>query len=436
MASVYVPPAKGTGSGYCTGSCATQDDNRRTYLAGYFNAHMLSVPSQRYLYLTWIVMAAILVIAALLQHLGLVDQTWIGAAWNRWAIKSRVVKLGKKSDPEKRAKEEEARTANLGLSLPPTVAAQVLNTSAPHRQVVPTKRKIFTFPSFGRMLLLATLVIVPVIFTFVGADYIRPSAGMFDLSESWPNNSLPVNTQGLYRRLQWGIGQYHPVTTTAPSLTLPYRTWWTAGGRTGAMTNALTPFILVTALRQVPFAIFSLKIFGGYGFDRLSFMHKWGGRVLWAFATAHVVLWSIQLDKDQAFGTNIWAFVFLWTRFRWGFVVSRRRGSGAGSWLLCVRRERIADSPPYPVLHLLYPSHPPFHQPNAVPILRNLLCRPCNLRHRLHGGRLAPPPSAGCLDVGHAHLLGRRACMHGHENGLDQWPGLCWTQTSICRCRL
>ncbi|PWN93916.1 hypothetical protein FA10DRAFT_299253 [Acaromyces ingoldii] len=320
MASVYVPPAKGTGSGYCTGSCATQDDNRRTYLAGYFNAHMLSVPSQRYLYLTWIVMAAILVFAALLQHLGLVDQTWIGAAWNRWAIKSRVVKLGKKSDPEKRAKEEEARTANLGLSLPPNVAAQVLNTSAPHRQGVPTKRKIFTFPSFGRMLLLAALVIVPVIFTFVGADYIRPSAGMFDLSESWPNNSLPVNTQGLYRRLQWGIGQYHPVTTTAPSLTLPYRTWWTAGGRTGAMTNALTPFILVTALRQVPFAIFSLKIFGGYGFDRLSFMHKWGGRVLWAFATAHVVLWSVQLDKDQAFGTNIWAFVFLWTRFRWGFV--------------------------------------------------------------------------------------------------------------------
>ncbi|PWN31233.1 uncharacterized protein FA14DRAFT_30082 [Meira miltonrushii] len=286
MGSVYVPPSSSSG-GSCTGGCGTTNDAKYQYLGGYFNAHMLSMPSHRYEYISWIVLAIVILIIAAFHHVGLGDQSYIGAAWSRWALKNRVIKIGKKENQS---------------------------------------RKVITFPSFGRTLLLIALVIVPVVLTIVGADYISPSANVFDMSQSWPNTNISRYTVGLNRRsqlmkrLQWGQGNFPSVITTPPSITLPYRTWWTAGGRTGGMTNALTPFVVVIALKQVPFALLSTKFLGGFAFDRLSFMHKWGGRVVWLFATAHIVLWSVQLSKDQAFGGPMWAFVFMWVKFRWGWV--------------------------------------------------------------------------------------------------------------------
>lgn len=286
MGSVYVPPSTSSGDS-CSGGCGTTDDAKYQYLRGYFNAHMLSMSSHRYEYISWIVLAIVILIIAAFHHIGLGDQSYIGAAWSRWALKNRVIKIGKKENQS---------------------------------------RKVITFPSFGRTLLLVALIIVPVVLTIVGADYIRPSANVFNMAESWPNTNISRFTVGLNRRarlmkrLHWGQGVFPIVTTNPPSITLPYRTWWTAGGRTGAMTNALTPFIVVIALKQVPFALLSTKFLGGFAFDRLSFMHKWGGRVVWLFATAHIVLWSVQLSKDQAFGGPMWAFVFMWTKFRWGWV--------------------------------------------------------------------------------------------------------------------
>lgn len=294
MGSVYVPPSTSAGNS-CSGGCGTTDDAKYQYLSGYFNAHMLSMPSHRYEYISWIVLAILILIIALFHHIGLGDQSYIGAAWSRWALKNRVIKIGKK----------EPQQDSTGFS---------------------SKRKVITFPSFGRTLLLIALVIVPVVLTIVGADYIRPSANVFNMAESWPNTNISRFTVGLNRRarlikrLHWGQGKFPTVTTNPPSITLPYRTWWTAGGRTGGMTNALTPFIVVIALKQVPFALLSTKLLGGFAFDRLSFMHKWGGRVVWLFATAHIVLWSVQLTKDQAFGGSMWGFVFMWTKFRWGWV--------------------------------------------------------------------------------------------------------------------
>lgn len=294
--SVYVPPAASSGDS-CSGGCGTTDDAKYQYISGYLGAHMLSMPSHRYEYITWFALALVIIVIAAFHHIGLGDQSYVGAAWSRWALKNRVIKIGKKPQQDHGA----------GYSA----------TGKP-----PKRRKVITFPSFGRTLLLLALVIVPVVLTIVGADYIRPSAGVFDMRESWPASHISPFTVGLNRRLEWGQGYYPRVITNPPSITLPYRTWWTAGGRTGAMTNALTPFIVVIALKQIPFALLSTKLLGGFAFDRLSFMHKWGGRVVWLFATAHVALWSVQLGQDKAFGGSVYSFVFMWTKFRWGWVVS------------------------------------------------------------------------------------------------------------------
>lgn len=307
--SVYVPPATGSSGGGCSGGCATESQLTYNYVASYFNAHCFSISSYRYQFITWIALGIVVAFIAAFHHSGIADQTWLGALWSRWAIKNRVIKYGRKPvvnngkhETFSNAKGDASRRAGL---------LQDLKRPS---------RKVFTFPSFGRTLLLAALVIVPIVLTIVGADYIRPTAGVFDMRESWPKTGISIFTPGLSKRLEWGIGAYPRVTTQPPTITLPYRTWWTAGSRAGAMTNALIPLIVVIALKQIPFALFSTRLLGGFSFDRLSFMHKWGGRIVWLFATAHVALWCVQMTKDVAFQRTMWAFIFVWTKFRWGFV--------------------------------------------------------------------------------------------------------------------
>lgn len=278
-------------------------DLQYNYLRGYFTAHAFSVSSYRYEFIMWFALMGVFALIALFHHSGIEDQTSIGALWNKWAVRNRVIKIGRKSNGRP--------TSVLGHQQSNRLVQQVKTPS----------RAIFTFPSFGRILLLTALVCIPVALTLVGADYIRPGAGVFDMSESWPNSSISIYTPGLSRRsLIWGQGQYPSVSIKAPTITLPYRTWWTAGSRVGAMTNALTPLIVITALKQIPFALLSTRLMGGYSFDRLNFMHKWGGRIVWLFATLHVALWAVQITQEQAFYGKMWTFIFMWTKFRWGFV--------------------------------------------------------------------------------------------------------------------
>lgn len=325
MGSVYVPPDTSSGS---SGSSNNDAYNQKyIYLSSYFPAHMLSYPSHRYAYLMWFVFVGFALLASAMHHLGIGDRTWLGAFWSKFAPKSRLVKFGKKPDPssmQTSSRERPNQTSGMH-SYPPT-------HPVPPRSRPPPKRHIFTFPSFGRIILVLVMVAVPVIFTLVGADYINPSSSMFDLSYSWPDASVARYGKTsrrslqyhLQKRVDWGLGSFTPVTTSAPTYSLPYHTWWTSGGRTGLMTNAMTPFVVILALKQVPWAVMSTKLFGRHSFEKLSFLHKWGGRLVWAYAFAHTITWSIQLHKDQQFGTDMWGFVFIWTRFRWAFVVSPR----------------------------------------------------------------------------------------------------------------
>lgn len=217
----------------------------------------------------------------------------------------RIIKFGKKPDPSAlisrtRSNEPSRQAGGEAHSYPPKGAAQL----APQHAPPPRQRYVITLPSIGRLFLAFWLLAVPVILTLVGADYIRPTAGMFDLSASWPNASdarygFYGKRDALVKRIDWGLGSFSPVSTSPATYSIPYHTWWTSGGRTGLMTNALTPFVTLLALKQVPWALLSTKALGGHAFERLSFLHKWGGRLIWLFAIAHTVTWSVQLSKDQ-----------------------------------------------------------------------------------------------------------------------------------------
>lgn len=319
----------------CSGGCFSPDDNKRIYLAAYFNAHMLSKPSWRYMYLLWFVIAAFAIVGAALHHLHLSKRTpYLAALWQKVGVRNRVIKIGKKESAPYPQPVGEKTTRN--------AAARMLGLTAPERSPqaqTPPRRRVIILPSVARCLFLCALLLIPILLTIIGADYIRPTAGVFDMGASFPNITDPKTplfirslasldeaaapSLGPYRRhLSWGIGSFASVGTAPATVTLPYRTWWTAGGRTGIMTNALTPLIVIVALKAQPFAIFSTRLLGGLSFDRLSFVHKWGGRIVWLFAAVHVATWSVQLKFDYAFGGEVWAFVFLWNRFRWGFVVS------------------------------------------------------------------------------------------------------------------
>ncbi|CEH17886.1 Ferric reductase, NADH/NADPH oxidase and related proteins [Ceraceosorus bombacis] len=317
----------------CSGGCFSPDDNKRVYLASYFNAHMLSKPSWRYMYLLWFIIAAFAIFGAALHHLHLSKRTpYLAALWQKVGVRNRVIKIGEKEPSSKPRPVAEKVTQN--------AAARMLGRPAPEpsqQMRPPSRRRMIILPSVARCLFLCALLLIPILLTIIGADYIRPTAGIFDMSASFPNITDPGTplfarsigaldgiaeaSQGPYRRhLSWGIGSFQNIGTAPATVTLPYRTWWTAGGRTGIMTNALTPLIVVVALKAQPFAIFSTRLLGGLSFDRLSFVHKWGGRIVWLFAAVHVATWSVQLKLDYAFGGDMWAFVFLWNRFRWGFV--------------------------------------------------------------------------------------------------------------------
>ncbi|KAL9937737.1 hypothetical protein V8E36_003282 [Tilletia maclaganii] len=186
------------------------------------------------------------------------------------------------------------------------------------------KRRVIEFPSFGRLIVLFFVTAVPVVLCFMGADYINPNSAVFDFRSSWmsSNDAFLYSIGGIARRqpIEWGRGRYPSITTNPAGVTLPYRDWWTAGNRVGDFAFALTPLVVVVALKQAPWALLSTKWMGGLAFDKLSFLHQWVGRLIWIFATAHVAAWSVQLAKDQQYQQSMWNFIFWWVKFRWGIV--------------------------------------------------------------------------------------------------------------------
>ncbi|WFD33782.1 hypothetical protein MCUN1_000599 [Malassezia cuniculi] len=265
----------------------------------YMRAHELSHPSYRYVFILWFIIVGFGVVLGLERAFGILERTIVGAVWTKWAARHRVLKIGSK-EKEMRAK------------------AAVSQSGA--RALQSARRHVFNFMDLGRMTVLVLFSLVLLCLTFIGADYINPSHPIF-LSSSFPtthdrNAAMLTNSR---RGIQWGLGVYGPVTFQIPQFTIPYHTWWTMGDRTGDICNALTPFVILIALKQTPFALASLPIFGGFSIDLLHYLHRWGGRAIWVYATAHTITWSIQLAKDGMNGYNLWHYMVDVPRFRWAW---------------------------------------------------------------------------------------------------------------------
>ncbi|PKI84974.1 hypothetical protein MVES1_001328 [Malassezia vespertilionis] len=261
--------------------------DEKAYGALYLGAHELSGPSERYVYIFWFVLLGLGVVLGMVHYFALTERTVLGVVWGKVAAMHAV-----------------------GRAL--YVPTQRTPAPAPRTRLAKYWRssKRYTLYSLDVGLFGAVLcIVVPLLcLTFIGADYIDPDSDMF---------AAAASNDG---RLQWGRGDYARVMTEKPTGTLPYKTWWTIGSRAGDFCNALTPLAILFALKQAPFALLALPVFGQFAFDTLMHMHKWTAHLLWVYATVHTVAWCIQISNDTAHRPDLWSQLLVVPRFRWAIV--------------------------------------------------------------------------------------------------------------------
>ncbi|GAA5953913.1 hypothetical protein JCM21900_003051 [Sporobolomyces salmonicolor] len=96
---------------------------------------------------------------------------------------------------------------------------------------------------------------------------------------------------------------------------------WTAAARLGLISFAMLPLAVTLALKQWPFNIWATPWLTNYHFDKTAILHRWSGRVIWAFSTGHAIAWfyELSIDKDP-FGRPVLIPVWSWYRFTAGAV--------------------------------------------------------------------------------------------------------------------
>ncbi|WFC97571.1 hypothetical protein MYAM1_000286 [Malassezia yamatoensis] len=260
----------------------------------YLSAHQFTKPSQRYMFIFWFILAGIAVLMGFQHMIGLMDRTFVGTVWIKCATSNHVARLFKAP-----------RTT-------PAQGAMPQARSFVSRIMQAFQRRAFLSFNAGRLLAMVAILLPFLCLTFIGYDYIDSRRGMFAM-----DGSSMSQTQAQKRSVQWGIGTNSPVLFDKPEGSLPYHTWWTVGSRFGDLANALTPLVVLFALKQAPFALLSLPIFGAYSLDSLGFLHKWAGVLLWVYATVHTVTWLVQVGKDNQRVSHLWSMLFSVPRFRW-----------------------------------------------------------------------------------------------------------------------
>ncbi|THH11576.1 hypothetical protein EW146_g7990 [Bondarzewia mesenterica] len=236
------------------------------WITAYLTIHRLSETSWRYAYILWIAFAFVTIIFGLLHCTGMRKGVF-GAYWSRWSLRR--------------------RTWRKQHSL-----AMARKRGHPHKQPIP-------LPSNAQILSLAALTVAALAVTFVGPDYLAPSYKLWQ-----------------FRR---DLGVDRRATDLDPSNFLKYqpqytigKACWTSGGRAGLIAFALFPLCVLFALKAPPFALFAVPFFVNLHFDKLTWLHRWLGRLIWFISAIHVVLWSVQLAKDRRVGTGQVAYIYAW----------------------------------------------------------------------------------------------------------------------------
>jgi hypothetical protein len=175
----------------------------------------------------------------------------------------------------------------------------------PHRQ--PS-----SLPSNAQLLCLFVLSLATIALSVAGPDYITPG---FKL---WQFHRRGVNASGVVIR----TAVYDSTSFVQPHYTI-WKAWWTAGGRTGQIAFSLLPLCILFVLKAPPFAIFAIPFMIQLYFDKLAWLHRWSGKLIWLMSAAHVALWTVQLVKDHRQTTGRMALVYAWQelKFIYGWIV-------------------------------------------------------------------------------------------------------------------
>ncbi|KAF8843639.1 hypothetical protein BDN67DRAFT_1025275 [Paxillus ammoniavirescens] len=250
------------------------------WITAYLTIHSLSVPSRRYSFVLWYTVVLIFLIFAILHWTGS-RGGFFGAYWTKWSIRRRTWR----------------KKHTLALAL---------RTNQPHRQPR-------SLPSNAQLLSLSVLMLACLSLAFIGPDYLAPHFKVWQIQRRDPSCSIHAPPHQLY-----DTSTFDPY---VPKYTIS-KSFWSSSARTGQIAFALFPLCILFALKAPPFAIFSIPFMIQLYFDKLAWLHRWSGRLIWFLTTIHVVLWSIQLVRDIHPTTGRVAYVYAWayTRFIYGWI--------------------------------------------------------------------------------------------------------------------
>ncbi|KAI5833958.1 hypothetical protein K523DRAFT_331596 [Schizophyllum commune Tattone D] len=268
--SVHTLAARATGDANPTTPTYTDD---LQWMTAYLTIHMLSANSRVYMYILWCAVAAVLLVCTAL-HLSPARRSSLAARWNKWAIRRRTW----------RGKHIANLAARKGTRLTPR-----------------------SLPANGQILTLIAIFVAALALSFVGPDYLAPTAPLFSFQ-----------TRDLVPRAIYDINWY---TQYQPTYTIS-KAWWTAGGRTGLIAFALLPLCVLFALKSPPFAILALPFTVQMHFDKLSWLHRWTGYLIYLLTVLHVGLWSVQLatEKRERTGKVAYTYAFGYQKFIFGWI--------------------------------------------------------------------------------------------------------------------
>lgn len=245
------------------------------WITAYLTIHVLSDASRVYSYILWLALLVVVILFAAFHYAGLRSGV-IGSYWSKWSVRRRTWRK-KHSLAVAKARGD------------------------PHRQPLslPSNAQLFTFT----VLLVAIFVL-----SFVGPDYFAPGTTL------WTLGGKP-SVSALRRRAD--TSAYTPY---QPQYTIS-KAWWTSGNRTGLIAFALFPLCILFALKSSPFALLAYTV--QLHFDKLSWLHRWTGRIIWVLTAIHIAFWSVQLVKDRRVGTGKIAYMYAWEyqKFIFGWIV-------------------------------------------------------------------------------------------------------------------
>ncbi|KAG1753453.1 hypothetical protein EDB19DRAFT_1979473 [Suillus lakei] len=248
------------------------------WITAYLTIHSLSVPSRRYSFLIWIVVVLFFLAFAILHWTGS-RGGFLGAHWTKWTLRRRTWR----------------KKHNIALAL---------KRNDPRRQ--PS-----SLPSNAQLLCLALLLGGSLALAFVGPDYISPTLKVWQVRR----DLAFVEPQRHYF-----IPNIAPYLPLRPQYTID-KAWWTSSARTGQIAFALFPLCVLFALKAPPFAIFAIPFMIQFFFDKLAWLHRWTGRLIWFLTSVHIALWSVQLVRDHKPSTGrvayVYAFSYLPFIFGW-----------------------------------------------------------------------------------------------------------------------